>query len=73
VKASGLLSRTPGAPLPADDTAGALATFGVQQTGQLERANADKAGVQGILDTCQQWQAKAAKEARPRPWWKLWN
>ena len=71
VKSSGLLGRTPGAPLPADDTAGTLAAFGIQQTGQLEHANADKAGAQGILDTCQAWQDKAAKQARPRPWWKI--
>lgn len=64
VKSSGLLSRTAGAPLPADDTAGALATFGIQQTGQLEHANADKAGVQGILNTCQAWQDKAAALTR---------
>ncbi len=73
VRSSGLLDRTPGAPLPAGDAVGVLATFGIQQTGQLERANADKAGVKGILDTCEEWQAKAEKDARPRPWWNFWG
>jgi hypothetical protein len=73
VKASGLLNRTPGAPLPASDTAGELATFGIQQTGQLERANADKDGAAGILTTCQAWQDKASKAAQPKPWWKFWG
>jgi hypothetical protein len=73
VRASGLLNRTPGAPLPADNTAGALAIFGIQQTGQVERANADKDGIGGILDTCKAWQDKAAKEAQPRHWWQFWG
>jgi hypothetical protein len=70
VRASGLLTRTPGAPLPADDNAGTLAMFGIQQTGQLERANADKSSAAAILDTCEAWQAKAAAAAKPRRWWQ---
>ena len=44
--------------------------FGIQQTGQLERANADKSSAAAILDTCEAWQAKAAAAARPRRWWQ---
>lgn len=72
VDASGLLEPTPGAALPSDSTAGGWIAFGDRQTGQLDKANADKAGVRGILGTCAAWQAKAAAAAKPRPWWKLW-
>lgn len=68
VRASGLLLPTPPAALPADDSAGAIGSFGIQQTGQLERSNGDKRAAQAILDTCEEWQAKAG---RARPWSKL--
>jgi hypothetical protein len=66
VKASGLLATTLGASLPQDDSAGEWIAFGDRQTGQLDKANADKAGTIGILDACAAWQAKAAAAARPR-------
>ncbi|WP_375393079.1 hypothetical protein [uncultured Sphingomonas sp.] len=67
--AAGLLEPTPGAALPSDSSAGGWIAFGDRQTGQLDKANADKAGVRGILGTC----AKAAAAARPRPWWQFWR
>ena len=73
VEASGLLEPTPGAALPASDAGGEWVAFGDRQTGQLDKANADKGGVRGILTTCADWQAKAAAAAKPRPWWKLWR
>ena len=52
MRAAGLLRPTPGAPRPADDSVGAIAAFGVAQTGQLDKANADKASAAGLLDSC---------------------
>ena len=73
VEASGLLQPTAGAALPIDSAAGEWVAFGDRQTGQLDKANADKAGVHGILATCEEWQAKAVAAAKPRRWWKLWG
>lgn len=73
VDASGLLEPTPGAALPSDSNAGGWIAYVDRQTGQLDKANADKVGVRGILTTCRAWQDKAAGAAKPRPWWKLWG
>ena len=63
IEASGLLEETPGAPRPQNDTSGEIAAFGDRQTGQLDKANADKRGVKGMLGVCRTWQERAAKEA----------
>lgn len=70
LKASGLLEATTGAPLPGD-TVGEIATFGERQTGQLDKANADKAGAVRLGDTCEAWQQTALERARKRnrPWY----
>ena len=68
LKAAGLLQPTPGTPLPASDAAGDWIAFGDRQTGQLDKANADKAGAQRVLDTCAAWQARVGAGARPRRW-----
>lgn len=73
MKASGLLATTPGAAPPADDTKGEWVAFGDRQTGQLDKANADKTGALGILTTCDEWQKKADAAAAPRPWWRFWG
>lgn len=72
IEASGLLERTPGAPLPATDTAGEIAAFGDRQTGQLDKANADKGGVQRMGHLCDQKQQQALTNAqrRNKPWYK---
>lgn len=66
VTASGLLEPTPGARLPENDTVGEIAAFGDRESGQLDKANADKAGAKGILAVCQKWQATATKQATPK-------
>lgn len=72
MKASGLLRPTSGASLPADDSKGAWVAFGDRQTGQLDKANADKGAAEAVLDTCEGWQAKAEAAAKPRRWWHFW-
>jgi len=69
VEASGLLTETPGAALPGNDSAGEWIAFADRQTGQLDKANNDKAGTRGILKLCRAWQDKAAAAARPKKWW----
>ncbi len=61
-----MLAATPGAALPANDTVGEIAAFGVRQTGQLDKANADKAGVARVLQVCDDWRDRAAKAVRRR-------
>lgn len=72
VEASGLLSPTPGAPLPLSDKVGEIASFADRQTGQLDKANADKRGARQIMLTCDQYQRRALDEARRRntPWYR---
>lgn len=57
---------TPGAPLPADDTAGAWATFANSQTGQLDLANASKATALEILTRCEARDAETVKQLTRR-------
>lgn len=59
-----MLMPTPGATLPANDSVGDIAAFGVREAGQLDKANADKAGVSGILRVCDAWRDKAAKAVK---------
>lgn len=70
--ASGLLEATTGAHLPTDDTVGEIAAFGLRQTGQLEKSNADKAGALRLGQTCEDYQKRALEQARQRnkPWWR---
>lgn len=72
VEASGLLEPTPGAARPRTDTVGEIAAFGDRQTGQLDKANADKVGAGRMLKTCREWQDRALKDAQRRnsPWYK---
>lgn len=55
---SGLLKPTPPAALPANSDASRWVAFSDIQTGQLDRANAEKQAVTGILHTCDSWQAR---------------
>lgn len=72
VEASNLLAPTPGAPLPASDLISDIAVFADRQTGQLDKANADKSAARAILLSCEEYEAKALKEAqrRVKPWYK---
>jgi hypothetical protein len=63
VKASKLDQPTPHADLPADASAGAWVDFGNREGGQLDKANAEKAGVVGIGTKCEEWMQAAKKKA----------
>jgi hypothetical protein len=52
----------PGAPLPADDELKSWQVFGVEQSGQLTKANGRTADVIHIVSVCE----KKANDARPR-------
>lgn len=67
-----MLGATPHAARPADPTSRAWVGFGVAEAGQVEKANADKAGVQHILGTCEVDNDEAYQEARRKvkPWWR---
>lgn len=67
-----LVKPTPGAPLPADDTAGAWVTFGNSQTGQLEAANLKPPAIGHIVQTCERKHADAVAKAErdSRRWWR---
>lgn len=69
--ASGLLNETAAAPLPVGDVVGDWQVFGLQQTGQLESANADKGGAARLVRTCEDLHREALAAA-VRPWWKFW-
>src|SRR5262249_17305246 len=58
---STLRSNTPGAPMPDQAQQGAWMAFGVAQTGQLDKANADKAGAIEIVESCEKRDAEAAQ------------
>lgn len=65
--ASGLLDATPGADKALiDGTAGGLGAYSVAETGQLVKANIDKATVKRIGATCDTEWAAALKKAKPR-------
>lgn len=62
----------PSAPLPADQTVGALAAFGDAQTGQLDIANGRFAASDEIQAKCEDLVRKAGEAAQPKSWWQLW-
>ena len=69
---SSLVQPTPGAPLPADSSAGAWVTFGNSQTGQLDQANEKPPAIAHIVTTCEAKHAAALAKAErdSRPWWR---
>lgn len=60
------------APLPQQNTVGALATFGISQTGQLDKANDRTHDTITIYENCETLLKKAAKEIEPKPWYQFW-
>lgn len=62
---------TPHAPPPDSSQAGWV-RFGNAEAGQLEKANADKAGSRHIIETCERKKQEALERAKKRnaPWWK---
>lgn len=63
---------TPSAKGPADDSKLELGTFGLRQTGQLDKANVDKGAVVYTYEECERQNAEALKRAakRVKPWWR---
>lgn len=60
------MAPTPGAMLPADSTTGSWVAFGDAQTGQLDLANVEKAGMVEILTACEARDAETVKALTPR-------
>lgn len=65
VKASGLDKPTPHAAFPSEPEVGQWVDFANREAGQLDKANAEKAGVIGIGLKCEEW-AQAAKKRAER-------
>lgn len=71
---SGLLDPTPSAAISLiDGTAGGLGSHDVAQTGQLVKANIDKATAKKIGTSCDAEWAQALKDARPKHWYQFWR
>ncbi|HMS21519.1 MAG TPA: hypothetical protein PKC46_13365 [Sphingorhabdus sp.] len=47
-------------------------TWGLAQTGQLDKSNNDKAGARRLNDECHRLHREAAAKAK-RPWWQFWK
>lgn len=64
--------KTPGTPLPADDTAGSWVAALNGQTGQLELANLKIVSIQHVIGVCEARFDEALAKARRlnRPWWR---
>jgi len=62
---------TPPAPLPTGETVGEWIQFGDAQTGQLDKANADKLGYQ-VIERCEARDRDLIERVR-RPWWRFWR
>jgi hypothetical protein len=57
---------------PVDDSKVELGTFGIRQTGQLDKANTDKTVVVYTYEECERQNAEALKRAaaRVKPWYR---
>ena len=53
-------------------TAGAWVSFGVFQTGQLDKANAQTRDAVSIVKKCEARDRAAFESLQPRPWWRFW-
>lgn len=62
---------TPGAPIPPVRTLGSIAVYADAQTGQLDKANADKAAIIGFEARCRDRDAALVKAVTKKPWWKI--
>lgn len=65
-----ITSPTPGATIPAERTVGALAVFADAQTGQLDKANDDKAAIVDFEARCQSRDRALIKSVARRHWWQ---
>lgn len=59
-----------GAELPTGDTVGDWVAFGDAQTGKLDMANGRTRDAIGIVERCEDRDAKAVKQATHR-WWQI--
>ena len=66
VQASGLSKPAPHAAIPDSPEVGQWVDFSNREAGQLDKANAEKAGVIGIGLKCDEWAAEAKKKAERR-------
>lgn len=57
--------------LPVGPSTGGWITFGVQQTGQLDKANQIPPDIMEIITKCEARDAEAAK-ALKKPWYQFW-
>lgn len=62
----------PSAPLPVEKDVGAVMTFGIAQTGQLDKANDRQHDTVTIYRNCETLLKKAAEQIAPKPWWHFW-
>lgn len=60
------------APLPAEKTAGAWVSFGVAQTGQLDKANGQTRDAVAIVKKCEARDRALLESLQPKPWWHIW-
>lgn len=69
---SGLTEDTPHASLPSSPTVGAWIDYGNRESGQTDKANADKRAITAIGKTCDEMRVEAQEKAKKEPWWKIW-
>ena len=69
---TGLTDDTPHAALPPAPTAGAWVDYGNRESGQLDKANADKRAITAIGKTCDDVRVEAREKVEKGPWWKIW-
>ena len=66
VEASGLETPTEHATAPNEPTMGAWIDYGNRETGQVDKANADKRAIVGIGKTCDKWMNLAKEKVERR-------
>lgn len=60
------------APLPAGAKVGDWVSFGISQTGQLDKSNGRTHDAMEIIKKCEARDRAAADAMQPKPWWKFW-
>ena len=69
--ASGLLQPTTGAEIPFSDEIRDWQVGFTEQSGQLQKANDDKAAAGRVMTECEVMHREALERAA-RPWWRFW-
>jgi hypothetical protein len=59
-------------PQKGDDTAGAWISFGVGESGQLDKANGQTRDAVSIVKKCEARDQAAADAMKPKPWFQFW-